>query len=155
MTSTAFHRLRWLFAAIPLLACAGSSTPGALRPFESDACTGFFDGTPGRRELWKHCCQRHDAVYWRGGARKERWAADHGLRLCVEEAKGRGVARLMHGGVRVGGGAWWPTPHRWGFGWPYGRGYAPLSAEEKRLADDLLTTGEAEPPPLAAPSKER
>lgn len=31
------------------------------------------------------------------------------------------MPRLMLAGVRVGGAPWWPTPFRWGYGWPWPR----------------------------------
>jgi len=37
----------------------------------------------------------------------------------------------MLAGVRVGGSPYYPTPYRWGYGWPYARGYKALSDEEK------------------------
>jgi hypothetical protein len=36
----------------------------------------------------------------------------------------------MLAGVRVGGSPYFPTTYRWGYGWPYPRGYKPLSEEE-------------------------
>ena len=40
----------------------------------------------------------------------------------------------MLGGVRVGGSPYWPTQFRWGYGWPYPRGYQALSPDERTLA---------------------
>jgi hypothetical protein len=36
-------------------------------------------------------------------------------------------------GVFVGGTPFLPTPFRWGYGWPYFRGYGVLSTEEEAL----------------------
>jgi hypothetical protein len=33
-------------------------------------------------------------------------------------------------GVRAGGSPSLPTPYRWGYGWPFGRGYQALTADE-------------------------
>jgi len=41
------------------------------------------------------------------------------------------VLQLVVDAVRVGGHPVFPTWYRWGFGWPYERGYAPLTAEEQ------------------------
>src|SRR5258706_9019152 len=37
----------------------------------------------------------------------------------------------MYDGVRVGGHPVFPTWYRWGFGWPYKRGYARLTTGEQ------------------------
>jgi hypothetical protein len=37
----------------------------------------------------------------------------------------------MSVGVFVGGTPFLPTPFRWGYGWPYPRGYGALSSEEE------------------------
>lgn len=49
------------------------------------------------------------------------------------------VAKLMLAGVRVGGSPYYPTTYRWGYGWPYPRGYKSLSAAEKHQVEDKLT----------------
>ena len=36
----------------------------------------------------------------------------------------------MLAGVRVGGSPYFPTTYRWGFGWPYPRGYKALNNDE-------------------------
>ena len=33
-------------------------------------------------------------------------------------------------GVRIGGSPYFPTSYRWGYGWPYPRGYQDLSEDE-------------------------
>lgn len=141
-------RLHALSVALAVLAmgtgCAGADGSG-LRPFVSDGCSMFFDGTPAQRELWKHCCTAHDQAYWRGGTREERKAADRRLRSCVDQVGDAALAELMYRGVRAGGGPCWPTSYRWGYGWPYGRGYRPLSEEEKELAARMLAESEAAP----------
>jgi len=130
--------------------CAGG---GGLRPFVSDGCSMFFDGTPAQRDLWRQCCYAHDTAYWRGGTREERTAADRELRSCVDQAEDEALADLMYLGVRAGGSPCWPTPYRWGYGWPYGRGYRALSEAERRLADRILAESEAAP--AAEPKAER
>ena len=32
----------------------------------------------------------------------------------------------------------WPTRFRWGYGWPYFRGYKTLTAAEEQRAEELL-----------------
>lgn len=121
----------------------GCAAPGTLKPFRSDGCSCFPEGTSEYRDLWLHCCIEHDKAYWRGGTREERLAADRALRNCVAACGKPDIAELMLLGVRVGGAPWWPTSFRWGYGWPYPRGYHPLTAEEKALADEMLKAFEA------------
>jgi hypothetical protein len=47
------------------------------------------------------------------------------------------LAQTMLAGVRAGGGPYFVTPYRWGYGWPYGRMYQPLDAQEAAQADTL------------------
>jgi len=50
--------------------------------------------------------------------------ADQTLRACVAKQSESGViATLVYWGVRVGGNPWLPAYWRWGYGWPWGRGY--------------------------------
>lgn len=101
-----------------------------LKPFESDGCSAFPDGTPLQQQLWLHCCVAHDLAYWKGGTYTERLQVDRELQACVHGVGEPEIARLMLEGVRVGGTPWLPTRFRWGYGWPWPRGYRALSAEE-------------------------
>jgi len=105
---------------------------GELKPFTTDGCSAFPDGTPQQQSLWVDCCIRHDLAYWKGGTYQERLAADEALQSCVAAIGEPEVAAVMLAGVRVGGSPWWPTSFRWGYGWPYARGYKALSPDEKR-----------------------
>jgi len=111
-----------------LTACA---TPGHLKPFTTDGCSRFPDGTQAHRTLWLACCTAHDLAYWRGGTYAEREQADKTLRRCVASVGQPEIAALMLAGVRVGGSPFWPTSYRWGYGWPWPRGYGALTAEEQ------------------------
>ena len=53
------------------------------------------------------------------------------------------IAEAMLRGVRVGGSPYWPTSFRWGYGWPYFRGYKPLSPDEQAAVRARLTDFEA------------
>jgi len=65
----------------------------------------------------------------------ERLNADRTLRSCVEQrTNNHALAETMFLGVRAGGGPGVNTPFRWGYGWPYGRGYKALNAEEFEAA---------------------
>lgn len=122
---------RSLIAALLCLAAftAGSDT---LKPFTSDGCSAFPDGTLQQQSRWVTCCIRHDLAYWKGGSYAQRVQADRSLQRCVQQVGERQIADLMLAGVRVGGSPYWPTPFRWGYGWSYGRGYKPLSQEERQ-----------------------
>jgi hypothetical protein len=102
-----------------------------LKPFTTDGCSVFPDGTPEQQSLWVNCCIRHDLAYWKGGTYKERETADLALQQCVEKMGQPEIAQIMLTGVRMGGSPFFPTWYRWGYGWPFLRGYKALSAEEK------------------------
>jgi len=101
-----------------------------LKPFESDGCSAFPDGTLQQKQLWLSCCKQHDFSYWKGGTYQQRLSADKALKVCVDKAGEPKVALLMLAGVRVGGTPWLPTTFRWGYGWPYPRLYDALSEAE-------------------------
>ena len=121
-----------------LILCGLTVTHGALatedilKPFTSDGCSLFPDGTYAQQSLWMECCIRHDIAYWQGGTQAQRLAADQALEACVSQAGEPEIARLMLAGVRIGGSPYFPTWYRWGYGWPYQRGYAALNPQEKR-----------------------
>jgi len=142
--------------AIALLFCASSVVHAEeLAPFTSDGCSSFPDGTPKDQSLWLNCCINHDIAYWKGGTYQERLDADLQLEQCVAEAGEPDIAKLMLQGVRAGGSPFFPTPYRWGYGWPFGRGYKALTDEEQAQATTRLTelqqTLEAAKQTLAAP----
>jgi hypothetical protein len=109
-----------------------------LKPFTSDGCTLFPDGSLLEPQQWCDCCFEHDLAYWRGGSMQEREAADQRLRDCVQEKTGDAVlARSMYEGVRFGGSPYFYNWYRWGYGWSYERKYQALTAKEARLANRL------------------
>ncbi len=124
-----FFRLA-LPVMLSLAACG--HRPG-LRPFTTDGCTLFPDSSRGHD--WHQCCTEHDHKYWQGGTKADRRQADLDLRNCVASAGRPKLATLMLLGVRAGGTPYLPTYFRWGYGWPYLRGYGPLLDEEKKLVD--------------------
>jgi hypothetical protein len=115
-----------LMLLTPVMAMAAE-----LKPFTTDGCSVFPDGTPEQQSLWVNCCIRHDLAYWKGGTYKERETADLALQQCVEKMGQPEIAQIMLTGVRVGGSPFFPTWYRWGYGWPYLRGYKALSDGEK------------------------
>lgn len=115
-----------LFAAP--LCLANSET---IKPFTSDGCSLFPEGTLEHKDLWLSCCTAHDFAYWQGGTFEDRLAADKALEACVAQVGEPRIAQIMLAGVRVGGTPYLPTAFRWGYGWPYPRLYKALSDEEK------------------------
>ena len=120
-----------------MIQCSLVAATEGLKPFESDGCSVFPDGTVEQKELWLDCCVEHDFAYWKGGTYNDRVGADQRLKECVAAVGQPEIAELMLAGVRVGGSPYFPTKFRWGYGWPYFRGYKPLTAEELKLVDKL------------------
>lgn len=146
MPLLSFCRYSFRPAWLALLAALVLTWPGPfdalaadLRPFTSDGCSLFPDGTIKDRTKWCDCCLTHDIAYWQGGTEEERKKADEVLRACVlERTKDKNLAETMYLGVRSGGHPAFPTWYRWGYGWSYGRGYKPLSdAEKQRVLERL------------------
>ncbi|MDX1678146.1 hypothetical protein [Arsukibacterium sp.] len=119
---------RIILCLILLLPAGAAATE--IKPFKSDGCSLFPDGTREQNDLWLACCMAHDHAYWKGGTYQQRLLADKALEACVAKVGEPDIARLMLAGVRVGGTPFLPTTFRWGFGWPYPRGYKALSADE-------------------------
>lgn len=116
-----------------------SGITAKIQPFTTDGCSLFFNGTAKDRFKWCECCQVHDIAYWQGGDASHRKRADEELRDCVMLRTGdRSLAEIMYLGVRVGGHPIFPVRYRWGYGWPYGRGYAPLTESERLLVQEEL-----------------
>ena len=109
-----------------------------LQPFTSDGCSSFPNGTLETKTLWLSCCTAHDSAYWQGGSYAERLQADKDLRSCVAQTGQPEIAQLMLAGVRVGGTPYLPTTFRWGYGWPYPRGYKALTTDERKLVQSSL-----------------
>jgi len=133
-------RLAMVTLVFGLSACAGHDAH--LRPFRTDGCSLLPDRGISR------CCIEHDLSYWQGGTAARRKAADRQLRRCVGEAGGAFKACLMYTGVRFGGHPLLPTWFRWGYGWPYARGYGELTADDleqarERVRDARTSSGAA------------
>lgn len=113
-----------------LLLISGTAIAGDLKPFKSDGCSSFPDGTLKQKKLWLKCCTEHDRHYWLGGTYEQRVIADEALKACVTRIGEPTIALVMLVGVRVGGAPHLPTTFRWGYGWPYPRGYQALTPDE-------------------------
>jgi hypothetical protein len=125
-------RLPHFYLFLALAATSWPVSSETLKPFTTDGCSMFPDGTYEQQSLWLECCIRHDFAYWKGGTRDQRLAADKTLQACVSQVGEPKIAKLMLAGVRIGGSPYFPTWYRWGYGWPYKRGYAPLTETEKQ-----------------------
>ena len=129
-----------------LLALSISSSVHAdtLKPFASDGCSAFPDGTHKQNELWLSCCYQHDFSYWKGGTYQQRLESDKVLKNCVSSIGEPEIALIMLAGVRVGGTPILPTTFRWGYGWSYPRFYGELNEMELKqvykLTPDSINT---------------
>jgi len=119
-----------LFMASILLLVSAFLQADTLKPFVSDGCSAFPDGTLDQKNLWLECCKEHDYDYWQGGTHQQRLDSDKQLEKCVTQVGEPTIAALMLAGVRVGGTPYIPTSFRWGYGWSYPRLYGVLSLEE-------------------------
>lgn len=108
-----------------------------IKPFSSDGCSAFPNGSLEDKKAWLRCCVRHDYDYWQGGDYQARLHADEALEQCVAEVGEPELAVLMLVGVRVGGTPFLPTTFRWGYGWQQPRFYAPLSDSERQLVERI------------------
>lgn len=127
----------FLSVAILLTLLAPSAVAQKLAPFTSDGCSAFPEGTPEHQTLWLDCCREHDFAYWQGGTAEQRAKADEELRACVAAVGEPGIAALMLAGVRVGGSPYWPTAFRWGYGWPYFKGYGEPTEDELNQIEEM------------------
>ncbi|WP_227006651.1 DUF3430 domain-containing protein [Shewanella donghaensis] len=114
-----------------LVTCSFNTQSAEIKPFTSDGCSVFPDGTLMQKELWLGCCTAHDFAYWKGGTLIEKDASDIALKECVAALGKEDIGLIMLAGVRVGGSAYFPTSFRWGYGWPYPKPYGELTANER------------------------
>jgi len=132
-----------IFLPVVLFSVCALARAEDIAPFTTDGCSDFPDGTTSQKTLWRDCCVMHDKAYWAGGTYAERLAADNELERCVAAAGEPVIGGIMRVGVRVGGAPYWPTPFRWGYGWPGIRGYQALTVEEREQASLRLAEYEA------------
>lgn len=126
-----------IFKLLFFLTLPGCISRQRLRPFTTDGCSLFPNGTSEHKDLWLNCCVQHDYKYWMGGSKRERLNADLALRSCVAAVGEPKTAEFMLRSVRVGGTPYLPTSFRWGYGWRYFRGYKPLAESEKKLIKEF------------------
>jgi len=125
-----------------LLSCLATTVVAeqisTIKPFTTDGCSLFPDGTFKNKQFWLSCCTEHDISYWQGGTWHQRQQSDRALKRCVAKLGQPTIANLMLNGVRIGGSPFWPTSYRWGYGWDYLRGYKPLNTLEKQMINKAL-----------------
>ena len=129
--------IRYLSLLPAALLYSISTLASELKPFVSDGCSAFPDGTLEQNELWLSCCERHDYDYWKGGTYRQRLESDRALEACVADLGEPEIALLMLAGVRAGGSPFFPTRFRWGYGWPYPRFYREFSDSELRQVHQM------------------
>lgn len=123
-----------------LISCAAiAQNNGNLKPFLTDYCTGYAEGTRQKPDLWKHCCVEHDLYFWAGGSRDDRKQTDLRLRHCVEATGEMEVARLIYAAVTIGG----ASPIRfktkeWGHAFEKRERYLSLTQQETALVIEHL-----------------
>lgn len=108
-----------------------------LKPFVSDGCSYWPEGTQSNKTKWIRCCIVHDLAYWQGGSELQKEQVDKEFNNCIEKVEGELMADLMETGVEWGGTPRFQTDFRWGYGWNYNRGYLPLTKKEKVYADSI------------------
>jgi len=72
------------------------------RPFVTDFCTLYPEGTKDDPSAWKHCCIAHDLFMWAGGEKSDRVKADLDLKECVIQSGYEDHANRIYLGVRLG-----------------------------------------------------
>jgi hypothetical protein len=109
---------------------AAQARMGTLKPYVTDGCTGFAEGTKKDPNLWAHCCAEHDLRYWFGGSDDDMDYADLSLRACVREVAGEKWARIIYDGVIAGHSSPIKNKYHWSWGWKPKRKNLPLTEDE-------------------------
>ena len=131
---------RWLLI-INFTFFIGNSSEAAslkLKPFETDGCTLFIDGTPRQPGLWRPCCVEHDLRYWFGGSKEDMDQTDFRLKACVQNVAGEQWARTIYTGVRAGHYSPIKNKFAWNWGWFTKREKSPLTNEEIKIIQSEL-----------------
>ena len=113
-----------------------------LRPFKTDYCTAFPEGTISQPDLWKHCCLIHDLHFWAGGTRKERDLMDINFKECIAETGMPRTAEMMYQAVRAGSHSPFQFKGKhWGNGWREKAYYEKLKVENVNQVESILSSG--------------
>lgn len=127
---------------------AWSQTGPALKPFVTDYCTMYVEGTRAQPNLWRHCCVEHDLYFWAGGSLDEKKATDLRLKSCVEKTGAATQAVLIYTAVVIGGHS--PVHikgKQWGNTWENRPRYLTLTESESAQAIYYLGNHNFELPP--------
>lgn len=151
----------WLLVYLPLSSAQPLVEPKvSLKPFSTDGCSMWVDGTSKNPRVWRHCCVAHDKDYWLGGTEAQRKLSDENLRACIIQTDNKAMGEYIYMSVRWGGAPQWMTPYRWGYGWDYldagkPRGYkTPTEAEQEAIklrlpqAEQVIAEDAIKHPPL-------
>ncbi|MBD3670672.1 MAG: hypothetical protein HUJ29_07850 [Gammaproteobacteria bacterium] len=131
-------KLKTFFFLLSLSLFINAVNAAQLKPFTTDGCSLFPDGTLENETLWLECCIKHDFAYWKGGTYEQRLQADKELKQCVASLGEEDLAALMYAGVRLGGSPYSIMDYRWGYGWSPNPGYRSLSENERELVESRL-----------------
>lgn len=137
------QRISLQFYTVILLFLLPSVILGAsLKPFETDYCTHFPEGTKDDPNKWKDCCLYHDLYFWAGGTKKDRDKADLDLKNCIEKTGALRIAHVVYFGVRVG--SYSPIKYqskKWNHGWSQREDYKALTSEDIARIEEELNSG--------------
>lgn len=131
-----------LLIVLLLFSFNGKASIEKLRPFKTDYCTNYPEGTKSDPEMWKHCCLSHDLFFWAGGRKEDRYISDLELRKCIEKTGAKNQARLIYYAVRLG--SYSPVKYsdkKWGNGWMNRPDFFPLTSEEIDVIENELSSG--------------
>lgn len=134
--------MKVIFIVLLSLSAQNVLSAANLRPFETDYCTNYPEGTKKKPDLWKHCCLMHDMFFWSGGTLKDRSNADLDLRSCIEATGAIKQSRIMYAAVRMGSYSPLKYPKKkWGNGWDNRTENASLTKEEIKYIEAELASG--------------
>jgi hypothetical protein len=139
-----------LFFLLATTLSSFSNASETLKPFLTDYCTAYPEGTLKNPDQWKHCCVEHDLFFWAGGSVEDRKMTDLRLKKCVEDSGAPIQARLIYAAVSIGG----QSPIRfktkeWGHAWEGRVRYQSLSEKETGAAINYIELLESQDLPAA------
>ncbi len=118
-----------------------------LKPFATDYCTLYVEGTHEQPNLWRHCCVEHDLYFWAGGSLDDKKATDLRLKECVKKTGANIQAVLIYTAVVIGGHS--PVhikAKQWGNTWENRPRYLSLTETETSEAIKYLDTHHSDLP---------
>lgn len=131
----------FIFLAMIVCSFISHAQDQSLKPFLTDYCTAYSEGTREKPDLWKHCCVEHDLYFWAGGSHDDRKETDLRLKSCVEATGEVAIARLIYLAVTIGGNS--PIRFKtkeWGHSWEKRERYLSLTESETALILQAIET---------------